>query len=128
MKRHLEADLRSIYPGVRLLDFYEGKLSLRELIVLATELPEDSRVARAINEKEYGERARWPEEMFLYMDIANSLRESTFIAATALWAKGEENKRGPRPQAPEMLHPPGWEPEIPEMSDNETLSVFFGFI
>jgi len=123
----LEADLRSCYPGVRLLDFYEGKLSLRELIVLTTELPEDSRLIRALNVKEFGEHARWPEETFMYMDMVNSLRQSTYLLALTLWAKGDESKRGPRPQEPELMHYPGWEP-VYEMADDDTILDFFGAI
>jgi hypothetical protein len=66
--------------------------------------------------------------MFMHMDIANSLRQTTYIAALELWSKAEEGKRGPAPEQPEMLRYPGWVPEVPEMSDDETLIGFFGSI
>lgn len=72
------------------------------------ELPEDSRLMRELTRREIDSEERpWTENMMLMVAILNDIRQSNYLQEAAMWARADESKRGPAPEPPEMLTPPG---------------------
>lgn len=64
----MEADLQHYY-GIDLADYWRGDLSLRRLSVLASRLPADSNVVRAITKTQPG----WDVQAYLLADLFAAL-------------------------------------------------------
>lgn len=95
--------------GIDLLDFYRGKMSLRRLIILILELPPDSLTCQEQGRRLYGEVVRWDEKTAMTADIANGVRMMFYHLQMDNWNRGQQ--KGEKPEAPVLIHEPGWKPE-----------------
>jgi len=79
-------------------------MSFEELVDLTLELPSDSRVVVAV----FGENARWNEQTYMIADIVNGVRTLSHLVNLQLWSK--QKNPGQQPEAPELIHEPGYVP------------------
>jgi hypothetical protein len=89
----IEADICRYYPGRSIAEFWQGRMTLRELRVLVAGLPVDSATARAIRGH------HWQDADYLLADIADTLRFHRAEWAQSKGAKPGKPKQVSRPKA-----------------------------
>jgi len=122
LKRKLEVDLLTM--GIDLLDFYRGKISLRRLCVLASCLDNNSHLMKEIGRRDIGDVVTWSPAEHLACAIANAVRYQCYLTELNLWGKG--GSKGERPQPPEPIHPPGYQPPPIRIGSAQELAQLLG--
>ena len=123
--KKFEVDLLYIPGGaVDLVDFYRGKLSIRRLTLLSMELPEGSRVHKELMRREFDGEDPWGPQELLTAAAVNEIRYSNWLQALVMWQKADEKSRGPAPEKPETIKPPGFQPT--ESEHEMDTSIEFG--
>lgn len=110
----LELDL---LPHIDLVDFYRGKVSLRRLSAAASRLPRTSRVWQELAARDNGGHIPWSQLEYLVAADANANRQIAYLLTFFRWI--DTKKKGPEPEFPEPILPPGYQPHTLKMTPME---------
>ena len=122
LSRKLEADLSD--RDIDLVDYYRKKMSKRKLFVLAWELPLSSRLKMELGRREVGDQVLWDHSDYLRAAAANFAAQNAYLSACLVWQNGEG--KGEKPEVPEMIEPPGYQPPEPEFATTEEIYSWLG--
>ena len=114
-----EVDL--LYAGFDLVHFYQGKMSLRRLTLLAMGLPKDSRVHAELMRREFNGEEPWGASEILAAATVDALRYSNYLQQYNMWMRADEKTRGVPPEMPKQIRPPGFQPDEPEHEMDKTI-------